>query len=528
MATPTLTALRRTFKAAEIVLLAKPAVAALFEQHPDIDRVMIYEDPGPHTGFFGFFRLISAVRAERFELAFLLQNALEAALLAYFSDVPKRLGYATDGRGILLTAKLKKKSAPPHRIEAYLALMQLTCEAGQHAKRMEKTLPYLVLTASERASARLFLKSQGVNLNKPLIGINPGAAYGTAKRWLPERFAETADRLSEAGQAQILIFGGKSEVTVAQDIQGRMQADAVILTGKTTVRQMMACIRECRLFISNDSGPMHVASALKVPQVAVFGPTNPEASFSNGPHDVLVRKQVDCAPCRHRECPIDHRCMTGLEADRVYRIAQRLLEAPLKKQPAVFLDRDGTINPDDGYIDSIARFSLFPDVGKAIARLNKAGFYTVLVTNQSGVARGFFDAAFVEELHLYLQRGLAREGAYLDGIYFCPHHPDWMSCDCRKPAGGMIDQALSDFRIDFSSSYVIGDKVSDMLLAEALLPAEKAQSVLVKTGEGEATQKKLRDSGKIPDHVAKDFPDAVDWILKQKPRDATSDEKRRT
>ncbi len=516
MSTPALSALRHTFKDAEIVLLAKPAVAALFVAHPDIDRVMVYDDPGPHSGIRGLFRLIRLLRKERFDLAFLLQNALEAALLAFFAGIPQRLGYATDGRRILLTAALKKKSAPLHRSDAYLALIPLIgLPVAKHEAETKKKDPYLVLTETERSAARHFLKMLGADLSKPLIGINPGAAYGTAKRWLPERFAEVADRLSDQFQAQILIFGGPSERPVAEDIQTIMKSQAIILTGKTTVRQMMACIQACRLFISNDSGPMHVASALKVPQVAVFGPTNPTASFSNGAYDILVQNQVECAPCRHRECPIDHRCMTGLSPDAVYGAALRLMNAPKKTVPAVFIDRDGTMNPDDGYIDSIARFSLFPGVAESISRLNQAGLPVILVTNQSGVARGLFDAAFVDELHLYLQRLLAREGAYLDGIYSCPHHPDWMACDCRKPAGGMIKKALRDYPIDFSCSYVVGDKRSDLGLVEALLPEQQAKAILVKTGEGLATLSFLEASGDVSAHVSNDFSEAVDWILKQ-------------
>lgn len=520
MATPALSALRQAFQGAEIVFLAKPAVAALFAQHPDIDRVMRYEDPGQHSGVAGLWRLASLLRAGRFDLAFLLQNALEAALLAFFAGIPRRIGYATDGRRIFLTAALPKHSAPPHRSDAYLALMGLTGGSASMQDFMsKKNDPYLVVTSAECDAARGFLKSLGAAADRPLIGINPGAAYGTAKRWLPERFAAVADRLADQFQAQILIFGGKSEIPVAEKIQGMMKTQAVILTGKTTLRQMMACIRQCRLFISNDSGPMHVASALRVPQVAVFGPTNSEASFSNGACDILVQNKVDCAPCRYRDCPIDHRCMAGLGVDVVFDAAARQMSAPRKKRGAVFLDRDGTINPDEGYIDAIARFSLFPGAAGAIAKLNAAGIPVILVTNQSGVARSLFDETFVDELHLYLQRLLAREGAYLDGIYYCPHHPDWTICDCRKPAGGMIQKALSDHAIDFSKSYVVGDKVSDILLSEALLPDLKAGAVLVKTGEGEAAHASLAASQKTPNFISKDLPEAVDWILRQTQND---------
>ncbi len=516
MATPSLSALRRRFHEAEIVLLAKPVIAAVFEQHPDIDRIILYEDPGKHHGIFGLWRLSRLLKTEQFNMALLLQNAFEAALLAFFAGIPQRLGYATDGRRLFLTQSLNKKEAPIHRSDAYFSLLQLIANVSSGHEEIKKRDPYLVLTSNERAEARIFLKSLGVLTSRLVIGINPGAAYGTAKRWLPDRFAEVADQLGERYEAEILIFGGKFEIEIAKKIQQQMKSPAVVLAGKTSLRQMMACIKTCGLFISNDSGPMHVASALNVPQVAVFGPTNPQASFSQGEYDIMVQNKVDCAPCRHRICPIDHRCMEGLSVESVFKAAAIQLNLPLQKKGAVFLDRDGTMNPDSGYIDSIQGFSLFPGTARAIKKLNQKNIPVILVTNQSGVARSLFPEIFVGELHLYLQGLLAREGAYLDGIYYCPHHPDWVACDCRKPAGGMIKKALLDFPVDYSLSYIVGDKPADILLADAFLPQAQATSILVQTGEGLKTLKTFNNSGKKPDHVSKDLPEAVDWILEQK------------
>lgn len=512
MATPALRALRHFYKTAEIVLLAKPAVASLFERHPDIDRVIVYDDPGAHTGVRGFLRLAALLRGEGFDLAFLLQNALEAALLAFFACIPRRVGYSTDGRGLFLTRRMKKAAAPVHRSDAYLALMRLVDGIE------EKSAAALALNASECEAARDFLKSLGVSFSGPVIGLNAGAAYGTAKRWPPERFALLADRLADQFQAQILIFGGKTEVETAEQIKGRMRNSPVLLSGKTTVRQMMACIKQCQLFISNDSGPMHVASALCVPQVAIFGPTNPAATFSQGAQDIMVQNKVECSPCRHRVCPIDHRCMERLSVDVVFGAAVTQLTRLQKKTGAVFIDRDGTLNPDPGYINKIEGFSLFPSAAAAIARLNQREIPVILVTNQSGVARRIFPESFVAVLHLHLQRLLAREGAYLDGIYYCPHHPDGPACGCRKPAGGMIRQAMRDHALDFSLSYVVGDKASDIGLAESLSPEESARSVLVRTGEGDAALKALSAAGKRPAYVAEDLSGAVDWILEETTR----------
>lgn len=319
MATPTLSVLRERFDRAEITLLAKPAVAALFEHHPDVDRVLLYRDPGEHAGVPGFFRLVRSLRKERFDLAFLFQNAFEAAFLAALAGIPERAGYAADGRRFLLTRSLSRKEAPLHQRDAYLHLMNLW-GGGFQARR-----PTLKVTEDEKRRARERLESHGISGSDLLTGINPGAAYGSAKRWIPARFAAVADRLSERHGAKIVIFGGPAEVSVAERVAAEMKRPAVILAGKTGVREAMALISECGLFITNDSGPMHIASAFDVPLVAVFGPTNPAATSPAGLYDRWVQHKVECAPCTHRECPIDHRCMEGISVEAVLNEAEKQL-----------------------------------------------------------------------------------------------------------------------------------------------------------------------------------------------------------
>lgn len=271
MATPALSALRVSFPDAEIVVLAKPAIAAVLEAHPDIDRIIFYEKPGKDAGLFGLWRLSQSLRREGFDLAFLLQNAIEAALIAFFAGIPERVGFSTDGRAFLLTKSAKKNKAPTHRQEAYLSLL---CLVGG---KVEKRVPYLLVESREREKAHEQLKATSHGGASCVIGLNPGAAYGSAKRWLPERFAQLADRLAAQFQAQILIIGGPKEVALAETVQKEMRHQAIVMTGKTSVREMMALISQCDLFISNDSGPMHIASALRIPQVAIFGPTNAQA-----------------------------------------------------------------------------------------------------------------------------------------------------------------------------------------------------------------------------------------------------------
>ncbi len=503
MAIPTLSALRARFPESRITLLAKPQVAALFEHHPVIDRLWVYESPGRHAGWMGLWRLVRSIREGEFDLAFLLQNAFEAALVTAAAGIPERIGYAADGRRFLLTSALDKKSAPLHQREAYLHLMQLVGSEG----RFERS-PYLVITEKERQSAADLLAAEGIDRWEPVIGLNPGAAYGSSKRWDPARFAAAADQLLERYPAKVVISGGPAEIAIAEEVRRKMRHPAVIVAGKTTVRMMMALIARCRLFITNDSGPMHIASALGSPVVAVFGPTNPDATSPAGADDLIVRNKVDCAPCTYRECPIDHRCMSGVSVEAVVAAAERKWASLGRRKVAVFLDRDGTINRDVGHMDALHKFSVIPGSVEAIARLNRRGISAIIVTNQSGVARGIFPEERVGEVHRHLQSLLAEAGAHLDGIYYCPHHPEIIPCGCRKPAMGMIERALSEHAVDLSGSYVVGDKPLDMGLARG-----GAKGVLVRTGHGEASLQEMAQSGKRPDHVADDLTAAVEWIL---------------
>ena len=177
-------------------------------------------------------------------------------------------------------------------------------------------------------------------------------------------------------------------------------------------------------------------------------------------------------------------------------------------QPAVFLDRDGTINQDTGYIDSPERLFIIDGAASAIKRLNSKGFRVVVITNQSGVGRGYFTKEAADSVNKKLEEVLKREGAHLDGIYYCPHHPD-DNCECRKPRIGLLEKARNDLAIDFKKSYVIGDKGSDIEIAQSI----GGKGILVLTGSGKDEKQKLDHE---PSYIATDLKDAVEWIIKDR------------
>jgi heptosyltransferase-2 len=305
MSLPALRAIRERFSTARISVLAKPWVADLYGRESFIDEIILYSGESP-------WRTGHELRTRRFDCAILLQNAFEAAWIAWLAKIPVRIGYKRDGRQLLLTKPVdvpKPGEIPRHERFYYLELLR---RAGVIDK-----LP-------ESEAIRL---GSGPNLRaKRVIGVSPGAAYGTAKRWLPERFAEAAGALATARGASIALFGSKTERELCEEVAQRLNGHQVTnYAGQTTLAQFIDLASGCELFLTNDSGSMHIASALGVPTVAIFGATDDSATGPTGSNARVVRHPVDCSPCLLRECPIDHRCMTGVSADRVVREALQLL-----------------------------------------------------------------------------------------------------------------------------------------------------------------------------------------------------------
>ena len=544
MCEPALRELRALFPRAEVTLLAKAAIAELFVAYPGLDRVLVYDDRRIHAGLSGKWMLAGMLRRHRFDCAVLFQNAFEAAFISWLAGIPRRYGYATDGRAFFLTdpVAVPDRRVPMHQVEYYWNVLKPLGTAAS------PSAPKLVVSADEERRFEARLEAAGVAASASLIGINPGSTYGGAKRWLPDRFAEVAERLAvrvrqEEGRAvAVAILGAAGEESLGRDIAARLKAQSVVLSGETSIRELMAATKRCRLLLTNDTGPMHIAAAFGVPVVAIFGPTDWRTTVPYGQERSVVREPVDCAPCLLRECPIDHRCMTRISVDRVFDTAVQqiggsfglsgLSGASSGKRPdanendktnqtnqtdqanilsgyTIFLDRDGTLNPDHGYIRSPDQYELFPGVPQALAKLKQAGARLIVVTNQSGVGRGLLAIEELDVIHQKLRLLLQEAGVSLDGIYFCPHHPD-ERCDCRKPSTGMIDQAQRDGAVDLSRSYLIGDKARDMELATRI----GARGILVTTACDPALQAETRASEEGERHwIASSLAEAAELIL---------------
>jgi heptosyltransferase-2 len=328
MSLPALRALRDRFPHAEIAILARPWVADLYGREPFCDRLIPYTAEKGARDLAGKWRAAQALRREQFDCAILLQNAFEAALVAWLAGIPERIGYDRDGRGRLLTQAVAvppKSDVPRHERFYYLELLK---RAGLLADLPASDEIRLDGAAQAAEQGRRVLFETGLGAN--VIGVSPGAAYGTAKRWLPERFAEAAAMVAGRIRGAVALFGSPDERAlcegIAADLKNR-EVKAHNFAGQTSLGQFIDLAAACRVVLTNDSGAMHIASALGVPTVAVFGATDHVGTGPTGAHSRIVREPVECSPCLLRECPIDHRCMTRVPAGRVADTAFELLKS---------------------------------------------------------------------------------------------------------------------------------------------------------------------------------------------------------
>jgi len=486
MTLPALRLLRKALPEARISLLVRPWVAPLFEKDPNVDEIIIYGDE--YRGIIGKIKLARMLNKKGFCSAVLFQNAFDAAFIAFLAGIKGRVGYNRDVRSFLLTTAVPvpQNERKVHHINYYLNLLE------QLGIKEEYSAPYLYLSLDERLSARNLLK----DMRRPILGINPGAEYGSAKRWFPERFAEVANWFLKDTKGSAVIFGGRKEVGIAQEINKLIPENKLLLAGKTSLRELISLISECDVFVTNDSGPLHIAYAVGTPLVAIFGSTDPELTGpppeAEGSSNVVITPSLSCSPCFERTCKNnDMRCMYAVTSDDVYLGIKKILPS----SPAVFFDRDGTLCGDVGYLNKHDDLQIFTDIN-TVKLLKERGFKLIGVSNQSGIARGLIKKDFVREVNkIFIER------YDFDDFYYCPHHPA-EHCPCRKPEPGMLLRARAKHGIDLKRSFVVGDKEADMILAKAV----GAKGIFVKTGQDKESLS--------ADYKAKDLREAVDFIIR--------------
>lgn len=320
---PALRELRRIFPNSQICLLVKPWVSGLFTNADFIDEVIVYDRERK-----GVLKTILELRKRRFDLAVLFQNAFEAAVLAYGSGAPIRVGFPTEHRGLLLThpLNLTDEILSLHQVNYYLHIVSQMEERLMGVSRVDFTRPdcYLPVAEPKRAQMLSKLPDLDIDPSRPMIALNPGATNSRAKRWPAERFGALADRLIGHG-FEVVFIGAGNELEITMAAISAMQRRAAVLTGKTSLEESIAFLSLCQLLVSNDTGPAYLAAAMNIPTLTIFGPTNEQMIHPLGAYSVLLRHHVECAPCMLRDCPIDHKCMTGISIDQVEMKALEML-----------------------------------------------------------------------------------------------------------------------------------------------------------------------------------------------------------
>jgi len=346
MSTPALQRLRQARPSAHITLLTPEKLAGLWQDQPFLDKVLTF------SASESIWQVIWRLHREKFSEAVAFPNSFRSALELCLAGIPRRVGFAR-GRGFLLTRPLPPRRDAVPMAKRSIGEIHLLIARGAPAAAIPPAAhhihDYLYLTAELGASSeplppRIFISDQQAAqlcqqlrleiapAGRPWFGLNPGAEYGPAKRWPVERFAAAAVMLQKQTHCRWLVFGGAGDMDLAEKVttEIRYAGDgpdgAINLAGKTNLRQLAAALKICALLLTNDSGPMHLAAAVGTPLIVPFGSTSPELTGPwYSPTAQIVRTPVPCAPCFRRECPIDLRCLNGIETAQVVEAAQRIL-----------------------------------------------------------------------------------------------------------------------------------------------------------------------------------------------------------
>ena len=309
MTVPAIRAIKHSQPSPHVTILTQGKLADFWKAVPEVDEII---EISKKDSVFAVAKKIST----GFDMALLLPNSIRSALEVYLARIPRRAGYRGKSRRWLLNEILEEKpksSRPKHQVYHYLDLAKF---AGA------------TVDAGERAPEHFFPSTNNSKPDQKIkIGLCPGAEYGAAKRWLPERFAETANTVSQRRECEWILFGTQRDQPVGEEITSQLEGSFTDLIGKTTLAELIKELSECRLLVTNDTGTMHLAAFLGVPTVSIFGSTEPLLTGPLGAGHRVLRHHVECSPCFLRDCPIDFRCMKSVETDEVVEAVLRMIDA---------------------------------------------------------------------------------------------------------------------------------------------------------------------------------------------------------
>ena len=332
MTIPAIRELRRIFPTAEITLHTRSWAEGIFRDARFIDRIITFDKT--KSKIKDALAQAKELKKHNFDLAVLFPNSFETALVAKMARIPRRFGYAKESRSFLLTdaVAIPQWKNERHEVFYYLNLVAEIENAYFARKTVLENEPRVDLAVSEerRAKARTFLQEYAVDLSKKTVALGVGSTNSRAKRWQAESYAKLNDLLQTELDANVVLVGAKDEIGVSLEVFAKSEKKPIILTGKTNLAQAVAVLSEVDLLVSNDMGLAHIAPAVGTKTIVIFGPTNEKTTQPIGSE--IIRKNVDCAPCMLRDCPIDHRCMTRISAEEVFEAVKKNLNAKAQRK----------------------------------------------------------------------------------------------------------------------------------------------------------------------------------------------------
>ncbi len=321
MITPSLKRLKKISTDAEIIVISNRGCGEVLKNNPNVNDIWIMNEKENWTSFL---KAAKKIKECKVDIGILFPNSFSSALLLYLGKVKRRVGYNRDGRGILLSDKIKltPERLTKHQVDYYLDVLNpledpKSTEKWDDEFTKEKSKLEIFVTDKERQLLEEYLKSKHVSLNNTIVAINPGGAFGSSKRWFPDRFGKVADFLAQKYDARIFITGSPKENEIFQEIQKSCKYPLIDSTMDMDLRLLCAFLEKCKLLITNDSGSMHIGAAINCPIISIFGPTDPNLTAPYNEKSVVVYRKTDCSPCFLKICPIDHKCMSDIQVQDI-------------------------------------------------------------------------------------------------------------------------------------------------------------------------------------------------------------------
>ncbi|MDD5425405.1 MAG: HAD-IIIA family hydrolase [candidate division Zixibacteria bacterium] len=479
--------LKINFPDCHIVFLTKECFRDLVATFGGVDEIVCLSE---ENGVLGYYQLLNKLDDYHFDTVIDLHGNFRSWLAGKMVTANRKIVYPK--RRLERLDIVRKKQIPqswPHTIDLYNKVVE-PLGGKVYCRR-----PVIKTTRRKKINSLVFDRSISY------VFFAPGAAHSN-KQWGLDNFSEVALELHRRLNCRI-IWSVLSPDMGQSRLEKQLPPEAFFELVDYPVDELMEIISQSRLTVANDSGLAHLSSAVGTPTLAVFGPTHPSLGFSpRGLFDRVIEVAEPCRPCSlhgKKPCYRDKRyCFTRIEPAMVLDAALKILQSGINVHPALFVDRDGTIIVDKDYLSDPDKIEFEPGAIEALKLAGDKGYKVVVISNQSGVARGLFGLDSVERVNTRFMEMLSARGVEINALYYCPHYPEGkvsefsFMCDCRKPAPGMVEEAAKALGIDIRRSFVIGDTLKDYNLGRVL----GVETFIVRTGYGQKTEQKLKIAGK--------------------------------